>query len=216
MRSKFYIYGAMTSPTPTELGWDSHFQQQLIDDDLSVVVPVRVMNVQRSGLYITGGGMDQHLELSANDHELGATVGDWLLIDKNDQRIIRRLVRKSLFKRRAPGTDRKEQLIAANVDTLFIVSSCNQDFNEARLERYLATAREAEVMAVIVLTKADLADDPQQGRKTCAGNPGGSRQRIAKRRSSMSGAMAWQGTNRGATRFVRRRQVNADEHTAWR
>ena len=51
------------------------------------------------------------------------------------------------------------QLIAANVDTLFIVTSCNQDFNVARLERYLALAREADVTPVIVLTKADLADD---------------------------------------------------------
>ena len=57
------------------------------------------------------------------------------------------------------GTDRREQLIAANVDTLFVVSSCNQDFNEARIERYLAIAHEAEVMAVVVLTKADLVDD---------------------------------------------------------
>ena len=51
------------------------------------------------------------------------------------------------------------QLIAANVDTLFIVTSCNQDFNVARLERYLALAREADVTPVIVLTKADLTDD---------------------------------------------------------
>ena len=67
--------------------------------------------------------------------------------------------RKSLFKRRAPGTDRREQLIAANVDTVFIVSSCNQDFNEARLERYLSIAYDAGVMPIVVLTKADLVDD---------------------------------------------------------
>jgi ribosome biogenesis GTPase len=52
-------------------------------------------------------------------------------------------------------------LIAANVDTLFVVSSCNQDFNEARLERYLAIGREAGVMVVIILTKADLTDTPE-------------------------------------------------------
>ena len=47
-----------------------------------------------------------------------------------------------------------------DVDTLFVVSSCNQDFNEARIERYLSLAHEAEVMPVVVLTKADLSGDP--------------------------------------------------------
>ena len=70
-----------------------------------------------------------------------ATVGDWLLLDAGTTRPRRLLRRASLFKRRAAGTSRKLQLIAANVDTLFIVSSCNQDFNAARLERYLALAR---------------------------------------------------------------------------
>jgi ribosome biogenesis GTPase len=69
------------------------------------------------------------------------------------------LARKSLFKRKAAGTGRRVQLIAANVDTLLIVTSCNQDFNVARLERYLALAREAEVTPLVVLTKADLVDD---------------------------------------------------------
>ena len=151
----------MTKATLAELGWDFHFQQQLIDVDASVNTPVRVMNVQRSGLHIVGDELDEQVELSGNDYDLGATIGDWLLFDSNSRRVVRRLERKSLFKRRAPGSERREQMIAANVDTLFIVSSCNQDFNEARLERYLATARDAQVMAVIVLTKADLADDPQ-------------------------------------------------------
>lgn len=65
-----------------------------------------------------------------------------------------------MFERRAPGSDRRRQLIAANVDTVFIVSSCNKDFNIARLERYVALAFEAEVMPVILFTKADLCDDP--------------------------------------------------------
>jgi ribosome biogenesis GTPase / thiamine phosphate phosphatase len=53
------------------------------------------------------------------------------------------------------------QVIAANVDTLFIVTSCNRDFNVARLERYLALAREADATPLVIITKADLADEPE-------------------------------------------------------
>jgi ribosome biogenesis GTPase / thiamine phosphate phosphatase len=69
------------------------------------------------------------------------------------------LARKSLMKRRNAGTERKIQNIAANMDTVFIVTSCNHDFNPARLERYIALAFEAEVTPVIILTKADLCDN---------------------------------------------------------
>ena len=148
-----------TLSTLAEFGWDSFFQQQLTDEQSSSVVPVRVMNVHKSGLQIAGVHVDKQVAPLA-DNDGRATVGDWLLFDVDTQRVVRRLDRKSLFKRRAPGTDRREQLIAANIDTLFIVSSCNADFNEARLERYLAIAHEAQVMALIVLTKADLADEP--------------------------------------------------------
>jgi len=141
------------------LGLDFFFQQQLPVDDPGGMVPVRIMNVQRSGLHIAGADIEGHVELSGSDYDLNLTVGDWALFDNNTHRLVRRLDRKSLFKRRAPGADRREQLIAANIDTLFVVSSCNSDFNEARLERYLAIAREAQVMAVIILTKTDLVDD---------------------------------------------------------
>jgi ribosome biogenesis GTPase len=87
-------------------------------------------------------------------------VGDWLLIDRETRTLQRILDRSSLFKRPAPGDDRRLQLIAANVDTLFVVTSCNQDFNVARLERYLVMARDVGVRPVVVLTKADLAKDP--------------------------------------------------------
>jgi ribosome biogenesis GTPase len=141
------------------LGLDFFFQQQMPVDDSGALVPVRIMNVHRSGLQIAGDNIEEHIELSGSDYELNLTVGDWALLDNITHRLVRRMDRKSLFKRRAPGADRREQLIAANVDTLFIVSSCNDDFNEARIERYLAIARQADVMAVIILTKADLVDD---------------------------------------------------------
>ncbi len=93
--------------------------------------------------------------------EQRATVGDWMVLDGDGEKITRVLDRKSVFKRLAAGTKIDVQLMAANIDTLFVVSSCNEDFNESRLERYLALDREAGVDPIIILTKADLAQDAE-------------------------------------------------------
>ncbi|MAW08416.1 MAG: ribosome small subunit-dependent GTPase A [Halobacteriovoraceae bacterium] len=85
-------------------------------------------------------------------------VGDWVLVDPQSCQIVRLLNRHSLLQRQTVGA-RQLQLIAANVDTVFIVTSCNDDFNPARLERYLAMTNEAGTGAVIVLTKADQTPD---------------------------------------------------------
>ena len=147
-----------------DFGWTTFFDSQLEADDRLTALPVRVMAVHRGGLSVAGPGVDRLIpppRKADDDDQTEATVGDWLLLDRETLRAQRQLRRKSLFKRRAAGSGRKLQLIAANVDTLFIVSSCNQDFNSARLERYLALAREAEVTPVVVLTKADLTDTPE-------------------------------------------------------
>lgn len=146
----------MSAPGLAELGWDAHFAQQLTDAD-AALVPTRVLAVHRSGWDVRGASLDATVPPRA---DVAATAGDWLLLAADGGRAVRCLERKSLFKRRAPGSGRREQLIAANVDTLFVVSSCNQDFNLARLERYLAIGREAGVLTVIVLTKADQCDSP--------------------------------------------------------
>ncbi|MGE0240065.1 MAG: ribosome small subunit-dependent GTPase A [Parvibaculaceae bacterium] len=145
-----------------DLGWSNHFTAQRASDDTRS--PVRVMAVHRDRLHVTGVGPDLAIPpftADAQDDEATATVGDWLLLAEDRTRAEHLLERKSLFKRRAAGTGRKIQLIAANVDTLLIVSSCNQDFNIARLERYLVLADEAQVTPVVVLTKADLTDRPE-------------------------------------------------------
>ncbi len=147
-----------------DLGWTPFFNSQVAVDDLSHFMPVRVMAVHRGHLSVAGPDIDisipSHVPETQQEEDHPA-VGDWLLIDRETRRPQRILDRLSLFKRRAPGTGRRLQLIAANIDTVFIVLSCNQDFNIARLERYLVLAREAGVAPVIVLTKADLAEEPQ-------------------------------------------------------
>ncbi|MGX1499211.1 ribosome biogenesis GTPase [Labrenzia sp. MBR-25] len=138
------------------LGWQPFFAQQISSDELTATPPVRVVEVHRNAFHVVGEGIDETI-LPVRD----ATVGDWLLLDQTHPASSRVLERLSLLKRRAPGTDRQIQLIAANIDTVFVVSSCNQDFNIARLERYIALAFEAGIAPVIVLTKSDLATDPE-------------------------------------------------------
>jgi ribosome biogenesis GTPase len=147
--------------TLADFGWTAHFQSQLDESELQTHMPVRVVAVHRTGLDVAGPqhtGRVPPLPSRDGDETMAATVGDWLLLDQH-LRPRRVLARTSLFKRRAAGTEVRLQLIAANIDTLFIVSSCNADFSPARLERYLAVAREAQVSPVVVLTKADLTDD---------------------------------------------------------
>lgn len=154
-----------------DYGWSPHFQSQLDLAELETTTPARVLAVHRGMIEVAGPvvtGRVQTNMLEGADDQSRATVGDWLLFDRQTHRPVRLLERQSLFKRKAPGTGRAIQLIAANVDTLLITTSCNQDFNQARLERYLALAREAEVQPIVVLTKGDLADDPESYRAKAA------------------------------------------------
>jgi len=91
-------------------------------------------------------------------------VGDWVAVDPSaqdgDARIRAVLPRFSRFSRRAAGDPTEEQVVAANIDTVFLVAGLDRDFNLRRLERYLLVARDSGATPVIVLNKADLVDDP--------------------------------------------------------
>ena len=147
-----------------DLGWHTFYSSQLDTADLSLSIPVKVIEVHRSNLRVIGISLDCFVPpfySSDGDHKDQATVGDWLLLDIKTLQPHRLLSRKSVIKRQAAGIEHKRQLIAANVDTLFIVSSCNLDFNIPRLERYLVLATEANITPVIILTKVDLVKNPE-------------------------------------------------------
>ncbi|HEV7343764.1 MAG TPA: ribosome small subunit-dependent GTPase A [Sphingopyxis sp.] len=147
------------------LGWRPYFADQMTDDEVAACLPVRVMTVHRGKISVAGTSGQQLISpyiVGAGPSDAHPTVGDWLLIDRSTHEAVRILDRLNLFKRRAPGDPNREQMIAANVDTLFVVASCNQDFSVARLERYLVLAREVGVKPVVVLTKTDLTEDPGQ------------------------------------------------------
>jgi ribosome biogenesis GTPase len=149
-----------------DLGWGHYFQSQLDLDTLDSTLAFRVVSVQRNLIECVGldSARDQkHLQLSTyfwreKPPESHPTVGDWLLVDL-ECHPIRMLGRKSLIKRRSPGKESSIQLIASNIDTLFIVTSCNAEFSINRIERYLSIAAESNIHCVVVLTKIDLCTD---------------------------------------------------------
>ena len=138
------------------LGWRGFFAAQ-VDAD-TALAPARVLAVHRQRVDVVGEGFEASLTLSGKSAAFEVTVGDWVLVDKDGPRLARVLDRIGAFKRGAAGASGTIQLIAANVDTVFIVTSANRDFNVARLERYLAVAYEAGAFPVIVITKADTVD----------------------------------------------------------
>jgi ribosome biogenesis GTPase / thiamine phosphate phosphatase len=139
------------------LGWSAFFDDQLEPEETSLA-RMRVATVHRARLTAESafGAVELNLPNLANTADFA--VGDWMLVEPVSRMPVRRLDRKTTLQRRTEG-GRAPQLIAANVDTLLIVSSCNDDLNPARLERYLALANEAGTTPVIVLTKADQVTD---------------------------------------------------------
>jgi ribosome biogenesis GTPase len=143
-----------------QLGWRPEYAQHLTLDDFEAGYPARVAAVHRSGLDVfSSRGQGTAVVPHHLDADAGIAVGDWVLVEHDAARVIRLLDRQSLIARVAAGEGHHRQSIAANLDVLFIVSSCNGDFNPSRLERYLTLALDASVMPVVVLTKADLCDD---------------------------------------------------------
>jgi len=143
----------ITMDTLQSLGWRPFFRSQLDLDDGST--PARVLSVHRGRIEVAHEHGQDLITLSGKSAALDITVGDWVLIDRQGPVVSQRLDRSSVFQRKAAGTAGEIQLIAANVDNLFIVTSANRDFNIARLERYLAIAHDAGAFPVIVITKVD-------------------------------------------------------------
>jgi ribosome biogenesis GTPase len=152
----------------TELGFSAFFGQQLSLEESAGCEVGRVLRVQRSGVTVVTAAGERTVPLGGRWWTLPAserpTVGDWVVLDADRERVLRVLERKSVLERMAAGEPADVQLVGANVDTAFVVTSCNADFNPSRLERYLAWTLDAGVEPVIVITKADLAADADRYR----------------------------------------------------
>lgn len=148
-----------------EMGWKPFFQQQLTMEDYEHNHVARVVAVHRDRINVISEESNKTISYNSYwlslDSDEKPTVGDWILLKNSTESLDRLLERQSLIQRISPGTEPKPQLIAANIDTLFVVSSCNHDLNDGRLERYLALAISSGVQPVVVLTKADLTEHPE-------------------------------------------------------
>lgn len=151
--------GSETSASLERLGWSDFFAAQVGIDEARLA-PRRIASVHRARLEAIDATGPVPLELAANANTADYAVGDWVLADPQTDMLLRRLDRKTLLQRHTEARN-GQQLAAANVDTLFITTSCNADFNQARLERYLIMAHQAGTTPVIVLTKADTTADAE-------------------------------------------------------
>jgi ribosome biogenesis GTPase len=152
-----------------DLGWNSYFQSQTVIHQAENLIPARVIFCSR-GIYRLASGKGElwaeiagslrHKTLSSENLPV---CGDWVLADnpiEEERTVIRFLLqRKTLFARQQAGTAPGQQGIAANVDTVCLVSGLDSDFNLRRIERYLAIAWESGARPVIVLNKADICAD---------------------------------------------------------
>ncbi len=142
----------------TGLGWQAHFQQQLSLDEWEKAIPARVVEQNKSEITVSTESGSFNIALLSTMPEM--IVGDWLLLD-SQQHILRRLDRKTCFSRKAAGSKLKKQLISANVDVAFIVTSMNDDFNLNRLERFLSLVYESGAEPVVLLSKSDQSATPE-------------------------------------------------------
>lgn len=142
--------------TLIELGWTSFFQDKLP----SGLSPARVMEEQR-GLWMARGDGDAGawatISGALRREEGRPAVGDWVGLHDNCIECV--LPRRTRFSRQAAGSRTAEQVIAANVDTVFIVTSLNRELSLPRIERYLTSVWESGAQPVVILSKSDLMDD---------------------------------------------------------
>ena len=153
----------------TALGWDEIFAEQFEPHRAAGLIAGRVA-VQHRGAYdvLTEPG-ELRCDVAGRLYDEAATpadrpvVGDWVAVaarpDERAGTIQAVLPRRTKFSRKTAWQATEEQVVAANVDLVFIVTSLNEDLNLRRLERYLILARESGAEPVVLLTKSDLARD---------------------------------------------------------
>lgn len=151
-----------------KLGWTEEWKEHFSSYQEEGLMPGRIA-LEHKGMYrvFTENGdflaeITGHFRFHASERDDFPAVGDWVAIRQLDEKkamIHAVMPRKSKFSRKVAGKEIVEQIVAANVDTVFLVNALNRDFNPRRMERYLTITWESGANPVIVLSKADLCED---------------------------------------------------------
>jgi ribosome biogenesis GTPase len=156
----------------TRLGWDDRLSEEFQLHRDAGLVPGRVAVQHRGAWDVLTEAGELRVDVSGRLRHEAFTpaelpvVGDWVAVaarpDESGGTIQAVLPRRTRFSRKTAWQATEEQVLVANVDLVFVVTSLNEDLNPRRLERYLTLAWESGASPLIVLTKADLVDDTAQ------------------------------------------------------
>jgi ribosome biogenesis GTPase len=150
----------------SQLGWDDNRDAEFTDLAATGLTPGRVIRPDRSIHVVATAAGDLAAEVapallrSTIDRTALPTVGDWVALRRDGERVTIEAVlrRTSAFVRRAAGNETIAHVLAANIDTVFVVVPLNRSPNLTRVERFLTLAWESGATPVVLLTKADLCD----------------------------------------------------------
>jgi ribosome biogenesis GTPase len=158
--------------TLEDLGWNERFEAEFASCLAKGWEPARLIRDHKIAYgAILGDGTEIEVSLGGSVYHAAETdaalpsVGDWVALDMGadeneyDAVIRARLERQTCLSRKAPGKGTEEQVIAANVDVVFVVTDAGQDFNERRMERYFEVMQRSGARSVALINKADLHSD---------------------------------------------------------
>ena len=152
-----------------DLGWNSFFESYFAEIKQSGLLPARVVE-EFKGLYRVRSARAEYLAEAAGKLQYQAisredlpAVGDWVAVmarpEEGRARIEHILPRRTKLARKVAGREMSEQIVATNLDMVFVVSALNREFNLRRIERYLTIVWDSGARPVILLNKADLCPD---------------------------------------------------------
>ncbi len=148
------------------LGWDSYFDEKFKHLASLAGVPAPVVADYGVECLVHDGADSSRATVGRHLRHDGATmpaVGDWVSVLKREPvgAILGVVERRTVFARKAPGTETRVQVLAANVDVAFVVAAAT-DVNVRRIERYLTVAWQSGAVPIVLLTKADIAESPDE------------------------------------------------------